>query len=60
MKKFLLLALLCISANAMQATNIVEVKTSCGKIAHIDTDQAGSTENAARQALAIDAVLCGE
>lgn len=44
MKKLLLFGVLCLSASAMHAQNIVEVDTSCGKVAYIDTDQAGTTK----------------
>lgn len=61
MKKIFLVALLTLTivpASAKRQTNVVEVHTSCGIVAHIDTCR-GSLEDVMKQVEAIDEVLCG-
>lgn len=53
-----LLALAISPASAKRQKNIVEVHTSCGKTAHIDTSR-GSMEQVIEQVMLIEEVLCG-
>lgn len=57
-KKFFVLAAILLVSTATFATNVVEITTSCGKKAYIDTDRT-SVENTMKQVMAIDDVLCG-
>lgn len=41
------------------AKNVVQVTTSCGEVAYIDTDRT-SLENTLEQVQEIDRVLCGD
>lgn len=61
MKKIFLVALLALAispASAKRQKNIVEVHTSCGKTAYIDTNR-GSMEQVIEQVALIEEVLCG-
>ncbi len=58
MKKFFLVALLALAISPASAKNIVEVHTSCGKTAHIDTSR-GSMEQVMEQVMLIEETLCG-
>lgn len=59
MKKLILAAILMLTASAGFSKNIVPVYTSCGKKAYIDTDRT-TTENTAKQVMAIEHVLCDD
>lgn len=59
MKKVLFVAFLLLGTLSVSAKNIVKVTTSCGIVAHIDTDR-GSMSQAMQQVMAIESALCGE
>ena len=50
-------ALTIVPASAMRQTNVVEIHTSCGIVAHIETCR-GSTEEVMRQIMEINDALC--
>lgn len=52
------MALLALAISPASAKNIVEVHTSCGKTAHIDTNR-GSMEQVMEQVMLIEEALCG-
>lgn len=61
MKKKVLFAATMLFAVSVSlfAQNIVQITTSCGKIAYIDTDRT-TLENTLKQVMEIDEVLCGD
>ena len=60
MKKKFFMALMFIAVcGSCSASNIVEITTSCGKKAFIDTTRT-TVENTLKQVEAIDEVLCGD
>lgn len=58
-KIFIMLAVLFTSTAVAIAKNVVQVTTSCGKVAYIDTDRT-SIENTMKQVAEIDRILCGD
>ncbi|MCE2616004.1 MAG: hypothetical protein ACTTKN_00295 [Phocaeicola sp.] len=58
-KVFIMLAVLFTSTAVAIAKNVVQVTTSCGKVAYIDTDRT-SAENTMKQIMEIDRILCGD
>lgn len=52
------MALLALAISPASAKNIVEVHTSCGKTAHIDTNR-GSMEQVMEQVMLIEEAPCG-
>lgn len=57
MKKIFIVAALLFIASASFGKNVVEITTSCGKKAYIDTDRT-TVENTMKQVMEIDAILC--
>ncbi len=58
-KVFIMLAVLFTSTAVAIAKNVIQVTTSCGKVAYIDADRT-SVENTMKQIMEIDRVLCGD
>lgn len=58
-KVFIMLAVLFTSTAVAIAKNVVQVTTSCGKVAYINTERT-SVEDTMKQVMEIDRVLCGD
>lgn len=59
MKKLFVVAAMLLVVGVCVAKNVVQVTTSCGEVAYIDTDRT-SLENTLEQVQEIDRVLCGD
>lgn len=57
-KKIFIVAAILLVSTATFAKNVVQITTSCGKKAYIDTERA-SIDDTMKQVMAIDDVLCG-
>lgn len=59
-KKFFIVAtMLLVMSVGVFAKNVVQIMTSCGIPAYIDTDRT-TLENTLKQVMEIDAILCGD